>query len=214
MKLIEIAERTWALDREEIIKRKCPTDLGERYRKYENTQKPECDQPGACEYCWEQEEGCEYIKTCPSASGWCIIQNPSADCVGFLQTAYRRYADLGLTPEQIQRVDDLYRGKCEEVVELRRRLREQEEKMGKHIRRDKQQEPTKAAKDESRSEARRSGDHIPKNNRTGSQDKDRGEEVYIHKKYPYHHLLQDDRGFFESFGSVELLQRMRKDIEE
>ena len=51
MKLIEIAERTWTLDREEIIKRKCPTDLGERYRKYENAQKPECDQPGACEYC-------------------------------------------------------------------------------------------------------------------------------------------------------------------
>ena len=34
------------------------------------------------------------------------------------------------------------------------------------------------------------------------------------KKYPYHHLLKDDHGFLESFGSVELLQRMRKDIEE
>ena len=182
MKLIEIAERTWTLDREEIIKRKCPTDLGERYRKYENAQKPECDQPGACEYCWEQEEGCKYIKTCPSASGWCIGQNPSADCVGFLQTAYRRYADLGLTPEQIQRVDDLYREKCEEVVELRRRLREQEEKMGKHIRRDKQQEPAKAAKGKSRSEARRPGDYIPTHSGTRSESQNGGEKIYIRQK--------------------------------
>lgn len=182
MKLIEIAEGTWALDREEIIKRKCPTDLGERYRKYENAQKPECDQPGACEYCWEQEEGCKYIKTCPSASGWCINQNPSADCVGFLQTAYHRYADLGLTPEQIQKVDDLYREKCEEVVELRRRLCEQEEKMGKHIRRDKQQEPTKAAKGKSRSEAKRPGDYIPTHRGTRSESQNGGEKIYIRQK--------------------------------
>ena len=182
MKLIEIAERKWALDREEIIKRKCPTDMGERYRKYENTQKPECNQPGACEYCWEQEEGCEYIKTCPSATGWCNNKWPSSGCVSFLQTAYRRYADLGLTPEQIQRVDDLYREKCEEVVELRRRLCEQEEKMGKHIRRDKQQEPTKAAKGKSRSEAKRPGDYIPTHRGTRSESQNGGEKIYIRQK--------------------------------
>lgn len=182
MKLIEIAERKWALDREEIIKRKCPTDMGERYRKYENTQKPECDQPGACEYCWEQEEGCEYIKTCPSATGWCNNKWPSSGCVSFLQTAYRRYADLGLTPEQIQRVDDLYREKCEEVVELRRRLREQEEKMGKHIRRDKQQEPTKAKKGEDKAETRRPGDHIPAHRGARSEGQNRGEKIYIRQK--------------------------------
>ena len=182
MKLIEIAERKWALDREEIIKRKCPTDMGERYRKYENTQKPECNQPGACEYCWEQEEGCEYIKTCPSATGWCNNKWPSSGCVSFLQTAYRRYADLGLTPEQIQRVDDLYREKCEEVVELRRRLREQEEKMGKHIRRDKQQEPTKAKKGEDKAETRRPGDHIPAHRGARSEGQNRGEKIYIRQK--------------------------------
>ena len=182
MKLIEIAERKWALDREEIIKRKCPTDMGERYRKYENTQKPECNQPGACEYCWEQEEGCEYIKTCPSATGWCNNKWPSSGCVSFLQTAYRRYADLGLTPEQIQRVDDLYREKCEEVVELRRRLREQEEKMGKHIRRDKQQEPTKAKKGEDKAETRRQGDHIPAHRGARSEGQNRGEKIYIRQK--------------------------------
>lgn len=182
MKLIEIAEKTWHLSRNKIIEYKCPGDMGEKYRKYQNTKLLECDQAGACEYCWDQSTECGYIKTCPSATGWCNNKWPSSGCVSFLQTAYRRYADLGLTPEQIQKVDDLYQKKCEEVVELRRRLREQEEKMGKYIRRDKQQEPTKAAKDESRSEARRSGDHIPKNSRTGSQDKDRGEEVYIHKK--------------------------------
>lgn len=158
MKLIEIAEKTWHLSRSKIIGYKCPGDMGEKYRKYQNTKLLECDQAGACVYCWEREVGCEYIKTCPSASGWCINQNPSADCVGFLQTAYRRYADPGLTPEQIQKIDDLYREKCEEVVELRRRLREHEEKMGKHIRRDKQQEPTKAKKGEDKAEARGSRD--------------------------------------------------------
>lgn len=182
MKLIEIAEKTWHLSKDKIIARHCPKDMGDKYKKYQDAKKIDCDVPGGCEYCWEQEVGCEYIKTCPSASGWCIGQNPSADCVGFLQTAYRRYADLGLTPEQIQRVDDLYQEKCEEVAELRRRLCEQEEKMGKHIRRDKQQEPTKAKKGEDKAETRRPGDHIPAHRGARSEGQNRGEKIYIRQK--------------------------------
>lgn len=182
MKLIEIAEKTWHLSRNKIIGYKCPGDMGEKYRKYQNTKLLECDQAGACEYCWDQSTECGYIKTCPSATGWCNNKWPSSGCVSFLQTAYRRYADLGLTPEQIQKVDDLYRKKCEEVAELRRRLREQEEKMGKHIRRDKQQEPAKAAKGKSRSEARRPSDYIPTHRGTRSEGQDGGEEIYIRQK--------------------------------
>lgn len=180
--MIEIAEKTWHLSRDKIVGCKCPGDMGEKYRKYQNTKLLECDQAGACEYCWDQSTECGYIKTCPSATGWCNNKWPSSGCVSFLQTAYRRYADLGLTPEQIQKVDDLYRKKCEEVAELRRRLREQEEKMGKHIRRDKQQEPAKTKEGEDKAETRRSGDHIPAHCGTGSEGQNRGKEIYIRQK--------------------------------
>ena len=33
---------------------------------------------------------CEYYNVCPSASGWCRVRHPGADCVDFLQTAYAR----------------------------------------------------------------------------------------------------------------------------
>ena len=91
MKLIEIAEKTWHLSKDKIIARHCPKDMGDKYKKYQDAKKIDCDAPGGCEYCWEQEVGCEYIKTCPSASGWCINQEPSPDCIDFLQNAYQRY---------------------------------------------------------------------------------------------------------------------------
>ena len=183
MKLIEIAERKWALDREEIIKRKCPTDMGERYRKYENTQKPECDQPGACEYCWEQEEGCKYIKTCPSASGWCIIQEPSPDCIDFLQNAYQRYADLGLTPEQIKEIDELYREKCEEVVELRRKL-DGKEMEKEELPRNRDKTAQKPGRNRGKIKARRYRDNIQEDRRAGRKGGRNRNAVYIHQKVP------------------------------
>lgn len=36
--------------------------------------------------------------------------------------------------------------------------------------------------------------------------------TYI-KKYPHFHLSRDANGFYESFGTVELMQRMRKAAE-
>lgn len=183
MKLIEIAERKWALDREEIIKRKCPTDMGERYRKYENTQKPECDQPGACEYCWEQEEGCKYIKTCPSASGWCINQEPSPDCIDFLQNAYQRYADLGLTPEQIKEIDELYREKCEEVVELRRKL-DGKEMEKEELPRNRDKTAQKPGRNRGKIKARRYRDNIQEDRRAGRKGGRNRNAVYIHQKVP------------------------------
>ena len=183
MKLIEIAERTWALDREEIIKRKCPTDLGERYRKYENTQKPECDQPGACEYCWEQEEGCKYIKTCPSASGSCINQGPSPDCIDFLQNAYQRYADLGVTPEQIKEIDGLYQEKCKEVAELRRRLHGKEMEK-EELPRNRDKTAQKPGRNRGKIKARRYRDNIQEDRRAGRKGGRNRNAVYIHQKVP------------------------------
>lgn len=183
MKLIEIAEGTWALDREEIIKRKCPTDLGERYRKYENAKKPECDQPGACEYCWEQEEGCKYVKTCPSASGWCINQEPSPDCIDFLQNAYQRYADLGLTPEQIKEIDGLYQEKCKEVAELRRRV-DGKEMEKEELPRNRDKTAQKSGRNRGKIKARRYRDNIQEDRRAGRKGGRNRNAVYIHQKAP------------------------------
>lgn len=199
MKLIEIAERTWDLTREQIISRKCPGDLGKRYYKYQNTQKPECDQPGACLYCWEQDTKCKYSDICPSASGWCNNSVPDEKCIDFILNAYNRYAQIGLTPEQIQKVDDLYREKCEEVAELRRRLDEQSTDMGKNIRGDKQPKSTKAQKGENQSETRRPGDYIPPRLKPRRENKNGVEEVYIRQKISIHPFVKGRTRFLGKF---------------
>lgn len=183
MKLIEIAEKTWHLSKDKIIARHCPKDMGDKYKKYQDAKKIDCDAPGGCEYCWEQEVGCEYIKTCPSASGWCINQNPSANCVDFLQNAYQRYADLGLTPEQIQRIDELYQEKCEEVAELRRRV-DGKEMEKEELPRNRDKTSQKPGRNRGKIKTWRYRDNIQEDRRTGRKGGRNRNAVYIHQKVP------------------------------
>ena len=181
MKLIEIAERTWDMSRSDIIARRCPKDMGDKYKKYQDAKKIDCDAPGGCEYCWEQEEGCKYIKTCPSASGWCINQEPSPDCIDFLQNAYQRYADLGVTPEQIKEIDGLYQEKCKEVAELRRRLHGKEMEK-EELPRNRDKTAQKPERNRGKIKARRYRDNLQTDRRTGRKGGRSRNVLYIHQK--------------------------------
>ena len=46
----------------------------------------------------------------------------------------------------------------------------------------------------------------------GEQARTEGRRYTYIKRYPFHHLLKDDQGFYESFGDTELAQRMRRDV--
>lgn len=122
---------------------------------------------------------CEYIKTCPSKSGWCNVGEPNGGCVDFILNAYKRYAEIGLTPEQIREMDWLYRKKCEEVAKLRRELDEQGKDMGEHISRDSKEKPAKAAGDQAKSKAGRQGNDIPPHPGAERAGQDGRETIYI-----------------------------------
>lgn len=71
---------------------------------------------------------CKYKGECPSYSGWCEgLKQDFSRCIPFLITAYdnakeklKKYEDIGLTPEQLLKVDEAYRELAEEVAGYRK----------------------------------------------------------------------------------------------